>query len=226
MSRSEPAVFTNMCMISDGNGNILVQDRRNPDWPGITFPGGHVEPGEAFTASVIREVLEETGLTRDGYLANLRYDSGTVTEISGAEIPLVLADGTASLNTAALEAACGETLYTVRLMAAGPNGTVYSTEGQAGETLTMGNLPENLTFTAEAWLANRDVLVKFGVPEVIGVEVYVDRQQTVSLEGALIPDASGAEGIAGVFYWEPLWLPGDGICWASPRQDRNRGPCG
>lgn len=23
-------------------------------------------------------------------------------------------------------------------------------------------------------------------------------------------------GIGGVFYWEPLWLPGDGICWASP----------
>lgn len=23
------------------------------------------------------------------------------------------------------------------------------------------------------------------------------------------------EGIAGVFYWEPLWLPGEGICWAS-----------
>lgn len=22
-------------------------------------------------------------------------------------------------------------------------------------------------------------------------------------------------GINGVFYWEPLWLPGDGICWAS-----------
>ncbi len=63
MSRSEPAIFTNMCMISDGNGNILVQDRRNPDWPGVTFPGGHVEPGEAFTASVIREVFEETGLT-------------------------------------------------------------------------------------------------------------------------------------------------------------------
>ena len=63
MSRSEPAIFTNMCMISDGNGNILVQDRKNPDWPGVTFPGGHVEPGEAFTASVIREVFEETGLT-------------------------------------------------------------------------------------------------------------------------------------------------------------------
>ncbi len=23
-------------------------------------------------------------------------------------------------------------------------------------------------------------------------------------------------GVAGVFYWEPLWLPGEGICWASP----------
>ncbi|MDO4565255.1 MAG: glycosyl hydrolase 53 family protein [Clostridia bacterium] len=23
------------------------------------------------------------------------------------------------------------------------------------------------------------------------------------------------KGVDGVFYWEPLWLPGDGICWAS-----------
>ena len=22
-------------------------------------------------------------------------------------------------------------------------------------------------------------------------------------------------GIGGIFYWEPLWLPGEGICWAS-----------
>ena len=63
MSRCESAIFTNMCMICDGSGNVLVQDRRNPDWPGITFPGGHVEPGEAFTDSVIREVHEATGLT-------------------------------------------------------------------------------------------------------------------------------------------------------------------
>lgn len=62
MARRETAVFTNMCMIYDGAGNILVQDRKNPNWPGITFPGGHVEYGEAFGDSVIREVKEETGL--------------------------------------------------------------------------------------------------------------------------------------------------------------------
>ena len=62
MARTEVVTITNMCMITDGKGNVLVQDRLNPDWPGITFPGGHVEPGEAFTLSVIREVYEETGL--------------------------------------------------------------------------------------------------------------------------------------------------------------------
>ena len=50
-------------MVTDGQGRLLVQDRVNPDWPGITFPGGHVEPGESFVESVIREVREETGLT-------------------------------------------------------------------------------------------------------------------------------------------------------------------
>ena len=61
--RTEKAEFTNMCMVTDGQGRLLVQDRVNPDWPGITFPGGHVEPGESFVESVIREVREETGLT-------------------------------------------------------------------------------------------------------------------------------------------------------------------
>lgn len=63
MAREEKAIFTNMCMVTDDRGNVLVQDRLDPDWPGITFPGGHVEEGEAFTLSVIREVQEETGLT-------------------------------------------------------------------------------------------------------------------------------------------------------------------
>ncbi len=63
----EQAVFTNMCMIyddnSDGTRKILVQDRLNKNWPGITFPGGHVEKTESFVESTIREVKEETGLT-------------------------------------------------------------------------------------------------------------------------------------------------------------------
>ena len=62
MARSENAIFTNLCMVYDHAGNILVQDRRDPDWPGLCFPGGHVEPGESFVESVIREVYEETGL--------------------------------------------------------------------------------------------------------------------------------------------------------------------
>ena len=63
MHREEKAIFTNMCMITDGRGNVLVIDRQNPDWPGLTFPGGHVESGESFVESVMREVKEETGLT-------------------------------------------------------------------------------------------------------------------------------------------------------------------
>ncbi|MFD1850454.1 8-oxo-dGTP diphosphatase [Oceanobacillus bengalensis] len=63
MGRSEKVILTNMCMIYDDNGRILVQDRLNPNWSGITFPGGHVDKGESFSHSVIREVYEETGLT-------------------------------------------------------------------------------------------------------------------------------------------------------------------
>ena len=53
----------NLCMVYDGQGNILVQNRRKKDWSGVTFPGGHVEAGESFAQAVIREVWEETGLT-------------------------------------------------------------------------------------------------------------------------------------------------------------------
>ena len=64
MSRTEEVELTNMCMICDGRGNVLVQDKRNhPTWHGWNFPGGHVEMGEYVTPSVIREMQEETGLT-------------------------------------------------------------------------------------------------------------------------------------------------------------------
>ncbi len=62
MKRTEIVTLTNMCMVYREN-MVLVQDRVDKSWPGITFPGGHVEKGESLTDSVIREVWEETGLT-------------------------------------------------------------------------------------------------------------------------------------------------------------------
>lgn len=61
MKKTEKVIFTNMCMIYDKD-MVVVIDRKKQDWPGITFPGGHVELGESFAESVIREVKEETGL--------------------------------------------------------------------------------------------------------------------------------------------------------------------
>ena len=63
MARNELAVFTTLIMVENEQGQLLVEDRKDPDWPGICFPGGHIEPGESFVESVIREVWEETGLT-------------------------------------------------------------------------------------------------------------------------------------------------------------------
>lgn len=59
---TEHVEFTNLCMIYDKD-KVVVIDWKKLDWPGVTFPGGHVEFGESFTEAVIREVQEETGLT-------------------------------------------------------------------------------------------------------------------------------------------------------------------
>ena len=62
MKRTQQCILTNICLIYKDD-KILVVDRKKEDWPGLTFPGGHVEKDEDFQASVIREVKEETGLT-------------------------------------------------------------------------------------------------------------------------------------------------------------------
>ena len=48
-------------MICDGD-TILVQDKINSSYTGVTFPGGHIEHGELLSDAIIREVWEETGL--------------------------------------------------------------------------------------------------------------------------------------------------------------------
>ena len=50
-----------MCMLYKEDGTFLVIDRKKQDWPGINFPGGHVEDEESIPESVIREMKEETG---------------------------------------------------------------------------------------------------------------------------------------------------------------------
>ena len=62
MSRQETVTLTNMVMIEDENGKILVEDKVDPHWKGISFPGGHLLPNESIVHSAIREVKEETGL--------------------------------------------------------------------------------------------------------------------------------------------------------------------
>ena len=63
MERTESVTLTNMCMIYDNNGNVLVQEKIGQNYKGLIFPGGHVEKSEPIVDSTIREIHEETGLS-------------------------------------------------------------------------------------------------------------------------------------------------------------------
>ena len=62
MKRITKTILTNMCMVCDGE-NILVEDKVNSSYTGVTFPGGHIESGESLAEAMVRDVFEETGLT-------------------------------------------------------------------------------------------------------------------------------------------------------------------
>lgn len=63
MERTENVTLTNMCMIYDDKGNVLVEEKIGKNYKGLIFPGGHIEKNEPIVDSVIREIYEETGLT-------------------------------------------------------------------------------------------------------------------------------------------------------------------
>ena len=69
MERKQIVELTNLCMVYDDDGNVLVEEKVGKNYRGLIFPGGHVELGEAFNDSVIREIKEETGLT----ISNLEF---------------------------------------------------------------------------------------------------------------------------------------------------------
>lgn len=65
MNRTTTVTLTNMCMVYDDKGNVLVEEKAG----GLIFPGGHVEKAESIVDSTIREIKEETGLT----ISNLEF---------------------------------------------------------------------------------------------------------------------------------------------------------
>lgn len=79
--RTVRAELVNMCLITDPQtGKVVVENKIDAQWSGLTFPGGHVDPGESQVDAMKREVLEETGLT-----VNQLHLIGTVTWVENAQ---------------------------------------------------------------------------------------------------------------------------------------------
>lgn len=78
--QEKPFALAVKALVADGPDRLLAI-RRSMDskqfkhaWD---LPGGKVDPGEAFDVALVREVLEETGLTVaiDGVAGAMQYDS-------------------------------------------------------------------------------------------------------------------------------------------------------
>lgn len=69
MNRKTPVELTNMCMIYDDQGNVLVEEKLVHNSKGLILPSGHVESNESVVDSMIREIQEETELT----ISNLQF---------------------------------------------------------------------------------------------------------------------------------------------------------
>ncbi len=76
MPRTSQVILTNMCLIEDEKGNIVMQirDPQRYTWSGAALPGGHIEEKESLHQAVVREVYEETGLTiRNPKLVGMKH---------------------------------------------------------------------------------------------------------------------------------------------------------
>lgn len=76
MPRTSQVILTNMCLIEDEKGNIVMQirDPKRYTWSGAALPGGHIEEKESLHQAVVREVYEETGLTiRNPRLVGMKH---------------------------------------------------------------------------------------------------------------------------------------------------------
>ena len=58
MHTPAPIELMNVCLLRDDANRMLVQDRTDPSWPVLCFPGGHVEIGETCADAVVREMQE------------------------------------------------------------------------------------------------------------------------------------------------------------------------
>lgn len=57
-----PSVGIGIILVND-NQQVLIGKRKGSHAPYYSIPGGHLEMGESFEQTAIREIAEETGLT-------------------------------------------------------------------------------------------------------------------------------------------------------------------